>query len=131
MQAKSTLTMLLVGTLVSVSSLAGAADEQQNRQPAGNTPAVEKMEMNQGMRQGGMMGGGMSSGDMMARGMAGGGMMGMMKGCNQTTSNTMVPQLPPGNEKLQLQMQAEMMQKIGEILGKYADRIQDEKGAAH
>ncbi len=47
-----------------------------------------------------MMGGGMAGGHM-----AGGGMM---------------PQLPPGNEKLQLQMWGEMMQKMGEIASKYA-----------
>lgn len=29
-----------------------------------------------------------------------------------------LPSLPPGNEKLQLQMQAEMMQKVGEILAR-------------
>lgn len=31
--------------------------------------------------------------------------------------------LPAGNEKLQLKMQAEIMQKVGEILAKYADQI--------
>lgn len=39
----------------------------------------------------------------------------------------MLPQLPPGNEKLQLQMQAEMMQKMGEIVAKYAAQIKGEK----
>jgi hypothetical protein len=34
-----------------------------------------------------------------------------------------MPQLPPGNEKLQLQMHAEIMQKVGEILGKYAAQV--------
>jgi hypothetical protein len=34
-----------------------------------------------------------------------------------------MPQLPAGNEKLQLQMQAEMMQRMGEILAKYAAQI--------
>jgi hypothetical protein len=36
-----------------------------------------------------------------------------------------MPQLPPGNEKLQLQMQAEMMQKMGEILAKYSARVKE------
>lgn len=36
----------------------------------------------------------------------------------------MMPMLPPGNEKLQLQMQAEIMQKVGEIMAKYANQIQ-------
>lgn len=35
--------------------------------------------------------------------------------------------LPPGNEKLQLQMDAEMMQKMGEIAARYADRLRDGK----
>lgn len=48
--------------------------------------------------------------------MSGGGMMGGM-------SAGMMPQLPPGNEKLQLQMWAEMMQKMGEIAGKYAAQV--------
>ena len=42
----------------------------------------------------------------------------------------MMPALPAGNEKLQLQMGAEMMQKMGEILGRYADKIKDEKKSA-
>ena len=53
------------------------------------------MEMCESMMGGGMMG----------HGMMGGGMM---------------PQLPPGNEKLQVQMHAEIMQKVGEIVAKYA-----------
>jgi len=36
-----------------------------------------------------------------------------------------LPQLPPGNAKLQLEMQAEIMQKVGEILARYAARIED------
>lgn len=34
-----------------------------------------------------------------------------------------MPRLPPGNEKLQLQMEAEILQKIGEIQGKYASQL--------
>lgn len=63
-------------------------------------------------------------------GMMGPGMMGqgMMSGCQSmtgghTAGNAAMPQLPPGNEKLQLQMQAEIMQKIGEITAKYAGQI--------
>jgi hypothetical protein len=52
-----------------------------------------------------------------------GGMIEMMNGCGQMTNSPMMHQLPPGNEKLQLQMQAEMMQKMGEILGRYADKV--------
>jgi hypothetical protein len=35
----------------------------------------------------------------------------------------MIPQLPPGNEKQQLQMQAEIQQKVGEIVSKYAGQL--------
>ncbi len=34
-----------------------------------------------------------------------------------------MPRLPPGNDKLQLQMEAEILQKIGEIQGKYANQL--------
>lgn len=64
----------------------------------------------------------------------GGGMMGMMDmmgNCSRMMqsgmTDHMLPQLPPGNEKLQLQMQAEMMQKMGEIVSKYATQIKEEK----
>ena len=50
---------------------------------------------------------------MMSRGMPGGGMGGA----------GMMPQLPAGNEKLQLQMWGEMMQKMGEIASKYAAQV--------
>ncbi len=50
------------------------------------------------------------------------GMQGMMSGCPMM-SGGMMPQLPPGNEKLQLQMWGEMMQKMGEIASKYAAQV--------
>ena len=36
-----------------------------------------------------------------------------------------IPQLPSGNAKLQLQMHAEILQKVGEIMAKYAGQVQD------
>lgn len=55
------------------------------------------------------------------------GMMGgMMQGCpmmNRAAAPSgagLIPQLPPGNEKLQAQMTAEIMQRVGEIASKYA-----------
>src|SRR5690606_28237978 len=65
------------------------------------------------IQHGAMMGGGMM-GSMMQNGAMGRGM---------TSGHAMIPQLPAGNEKLQLKMQAEIMQKVGEILAKYADQI--------
>ncbi len=55
--------------------------------------------------------------------MHGGGMMEMMPACSPMMGGSTSAHLPPGNEKLELQMQAEIMQKTGEILAKYADRI--------
>jgi hypothetical protein len=67
--------------------------------------------------QPGMHDGGSS---MMGEGMMGGGMMGkgMMSNCS------MMGQLPPGNEKLEVQMHGEMMKAMGDIMLKYADKIQ-------
>jgi hypothetical protein len=49
-----------------------------------------------------------------------GGAMGseMMRNC------PMMGQLPPGNEKLAMQMHGEMMKAMGDIMLKYADKIQ-------
>lgn len=69
---------------------------------------------------------GQGSQGMMGGGMMGGGMMNMMQGCERMMSargGHAMPQLPPGNEKLQLQMHAEIMQKVGEILSKYAGQV--------
>ena len=68
----------------------------------------------QGMMGCPMMSGGMGAGSM--GGMMGGARGGMMAGRS-------MPAFPPGNEKLQMQMQAEIMQKVGEIMAKYAERI--------
>ena len=58
--------------------------------------------------------------------------MEMMEACRQMPGRApmrggMMPQLPPGNEKLQLQMHAEMMQKMGEIMAKYANQVKEPK----
>ena len=74
------------------------------------------------------------SGAMMDHGsMMNGGMMGMMRGCQSMMGGASgdalaVPKLPPGNEKLELQMRAEMMQKTGEIAGRYAGQIENKGG---
>jgi len=71
------------------------------------------------------------SGDMqggMGQGM--GGMMGMMQGCPMMRGGGMghgMPHLPPGNEKLELQMHADMMRAMADVLGKYAARLPDKK----
>ena len=49
------------------------------------------------------------------------GMMG--RGPHMPGGMVMIPRLPPGNEKAQLQMEAEIHQKLGEILSKYAAQL--------
>jgi hypothetical protein len=88
--------MVAAGLTLSTWSLAADSDK-----PA--TPRMQGMQGMQGMH--GMMSGGCP--------MMGSGMM----------SSTAMPQLPPGNEKLQLQMWGEMMQKMGEVASKYAAQI--------
>jgi hypothetical protein len=55
------------------------------------------------------------------------GMMNMMERCNRMMGSGMtgMPQLPPGNAKLELQMQAEIMQRVGEVMAKYAAKVKD------
>ena len=67
----------------------------------------------------GMMG---QQGGMMSCPMMGGGMGGSMPGGMMGSRG--LPALPPGNAKLQLQMHAEIMQKVGEIVAKYANQVQ-------
>ena len=83
----------------------------------------------EGGMKGMMCGGGGSSDSGGAGGMCGGmkgkmgsgqGMMGMM---GASSGGMAMPKLPPGNEKLEFQMHAEMMQKMGEIALKYSQQI--------
>lgn len=75
------------------------------------------------MMQGGMMGGGRT---MDGCGMMGGGMM----GAGMMDRMIHIPRLPPGNEKLQLMMQAEILQKVGEVQAKYAAQIKEPQAPA-
>ena len=50
-------------------------------------------------------------------------MEGGMKCGHQRPDMLVLPRLPAGNEKLQLQMHAEILQKIGEIEAKYAGQL--------
>ena len=111
----------LITTISATALLFMTAGMALAQQP-GAKPPTEGRSMDHGMmnRGGGMMGG---SGDMM-------GMMNMMHGCERmmgggSPGSAMMLKMPPGNEKLQFQMQAEMMQKMGEIAAKYASQIKD------
>ena len=114
MQIRRTLISLLLAAAIGGSGLVIAASKAPAKDQSTNMA-----EMGQGMDHG-MKGGGMMHGEM----------MGMMNGCKAMMNSSLAPQLPPGNEKLQLQMQAEIMQKAGEIIAKYAERISAEKGSA-
>lgn len=68
----------------------------------------------------------------MGMGMGSGGMMQMMEHCQQMMAERGggprgMPQLPPGNEKLQMQMHADMMRAMADIMSKYAARLPDRK----
>ena len=117
MELKRTFVMLASATLLSGASTIALSQQS----PAKPAPS-EGRSMDHGMMggRGGMMQGG---GDMM-------GMMNMMQGCERmmsssATGSATMPKMPPGNEKLEFQMRAEMMQKMGEIAAKYAGQIKE------
>jgi hypothetical protein len=107
-----------------------SAESSDSKSDANQKPADSSM------MQGGMAGNGQAMCGMMGSGMMGnnmmhGGMMhGAMMGNGMMRGHSMMPQLPPGNEKLQLKMHAEIMQKVGEIIAKYADQVVVGKGDA-
>ena len=120
-----TLAAVLLATAAAPSALAADAGQMPMQGMMGDGPQGAAghhgmmgqqrgmMGQQQGMMNCPMMGGGMRGGMM-----GGGGMRGGMMGSHG------LPALPPGNEKLQLEMQAEIMQKVGEILAKYAAQVQ-------
>jgi len=66
----------------------------------------------------------------MEQGMSG--MMGGMQGCPMMGGGGGrmahgMPHLPPGNEKLEMQMHADMMRAIADVMTKYAARLPDKK----
>lgn len=120
MNSKRMMVTLLTAVMVwGASEPAFAAEKGQAARPAPSLSGMGDMPMGHGMMgSDGMMGGG--------------GMMGMMQSCQRMmggtmTGSAMLPRLPPGNEKLEFQMRAEMMQKLGEIAAKYGEKIKDDK----
>ncbi len=96
------------------------AEEHETHHPGKPPAEAAGQGPSREMPGGGMQRGMMMGGDMM-RGMMGEGMM----GCPMMQRQLVIPELPPGNARLQLQMQAEIMQKVGEILAKYADQVKE------
>ena len=123
MNRKSIVTALFAAGTLAVSGAIAATPEQAGAARPGMNMNRPGMPM-----QPGMMGGeaGKGGGSMMD-------MMGMMNTCQTMMGkgamggDSMHMKLPPGNEKLELQMHAEMMQKMGEIAGRYAEKIKDAK----
>lgn len=74
-------------------------------------------------------GAGMGAGAGMGMGMGGGQMKmqgkrcQMMKGHGRMGQMLRMPRLPAGNDKLQLQMEAEILQMLGQIQAKYANQL--------
>lgn len=102
---------------------AAQADAHQHEEgaQAGKPAAGAPAQGAGGMGMGGMMGDQAMMMQMMQQhcremmqGMQGGGARGL-------------PRLPPGNEKLELQMHADMMRAMSDILSKYAARLPDKK----
>ncbi len=112
----------LVAAVTVASAMAFAAGPGQAAKPAPGMQGNGDMPMRHGM----MGSDGNMGGDMM-------GMMGMMRSCQAMMGHdgmlgsAAMLKLPPGNEKLEFQMHAEMMQKMGEIATKYADIIKEGK----
>lgn len=119
MNSKRTWVTLMAAIMVAgASGLAAAAENAAPGAPASSMPGMGQMPMSHGMPN---AGGSMHEDGMM-------GMMDMMHSCQQMMGGAMpgsvMPlRLPPGNEKLEFQMRAEMMQKIGEIAAKYGQQI--------
>lgn len=119
MEKRKLVVSMLAVILLASGTGSMAAETTAPQKHAGSMPGMEMPGMDM-MHSGGMK-------DM--KGMAS--MMNMMGMCNGMMQGGMMghmlPQLPAGNEKLQLQMQAEMMQKMSEVLSKYAAQIKEEK----
>lgn len=121
MNTRTLFTTALTAFLLSLNGVALATSpdtETPTQRPGGpswmesGSPGMPFPEMHR-LRQGGMLGSGMMNGGMM--GMMNGGMMG---GC---------PMMDPAsgpNGKIMMQMHGEMMRAMGDIIMKYADKLQ-------
>lgn len=107
------LTILLLG-MGGVGLAATPSGEATTTMPNGSS----MMQDGNAPKMGHMMRGGMNDTGMMGGGMMGGGMMGMMGSC---------PMMGGGggpNGKVMMQMHGEMMRAMGDIMTKYADKLE-------
>lgn len=108
---KTLLTMTTLACLAGAAHAADPAPAAQTTAPAPGTPGAMA-----GMHGPHGMGKGMSMSCPMMQDK-------MMKHRHHSAQKIMMPRLPPGNEKLQLLMHAEILQKVGEIEAKYAAQL--------
>jgi hypothetical protein len=108
-------TFVLVTAFSTVAALAvsGTAAAQSESQQQQGSPGMHGV-MGHGM--GGMMG---SQGGMMQG-------CPMMRGAGSMSGHSM-PHLGPGNEKLEMQMHADVMRAIADVMTKYAARLPERK----
>jgi hypothetical protein len=100
------------GDATTMPNESGAAQAEAQ---GGGSPGMGHM-MRRGMQERGMQERGMQERGMQERGMMSGGMMGMMGGC---------PMMMTGpNGKVMMQMHGEMMRAMGDIMIKYADKLE-------
>lgn len=118
MDTKAMLIAPLTALLLAVSGAGLAAT------PSGDDTATTPNYQSRMMQDGGasqmphMRRGGMSDAGMMGGSMMGGGMMGMMGSC------PMMGAVGGPNGKVMMQMHGEMMRAMGEIMMKYADKLE-------
>jgi hypothetical protein len=121
MRAKKLFPALLAAVLVSASGWSVAAEGEASAQHHPQSEQGMHTQMMGNMGGDGMMGHGMMGHAMMGHGMMGG-MMGMMSG-----GCPMMGRFPAGDQALAMRMHGEMMEAMGKILVKYADKIQPQQ----
>lgn len=122
MSTKKLVSVLLAATLISASGWVLAAEGDASSQHHAQSEQGMKAMPGMSGRMMGNMGGGMMGHGMMGHGMMGNGMMGGMMsmmggGC------PMMGRFPAGDEALAMRMHGEMMEAMGKILVKYADKL--------
>ena len=113
----ASLAVLAIGagapSVAAVAGQSGSGDSgmMQRGGSSGQSPSMMGSAASSGATSGGMMG-------MMGGGAMGGGMMNMMEGCPMAMGSGL-------DRKTAMKMHGEMMRAMGDILIKYADKVQE------